>query len=169
MARPTDRTVRRLRLRIRLAWIAGVETDRFGEWDKLRRMGVWVRRRDRVGLVERLLGGGIEAEEFLVDEGRKLLKKNSIEAELWHGNFLPSSAESIAENQADHPCLHHPVPAAYAEHECELSDFAVVFAYPWPGEEHYQREVFRTFAAEGTLLFMFRGPYQIELYRKVTM
>jgi hypothetical protein len=109
---------------------------------------------------------GIEAESFLVDEGRKLLKRHRIEAELWHGNFLPTHAESIADLQADHPCLHHPVASAYEENDGELSDFAVVFAYPWPGEEHFQREVFLNYAAEGTLLFMFRGPYQIELHRK---
>lgn len=109
---------------------------------------------------------GIEAESFLVDEGRKLLKDHSIEAELWHGNFLPIGAERIARQQADHPSLFHQVASAYPAHDCDIDDFALVFAYPWPGEEHFQREVFRRYAAADSLLLMFRGPFQIELYRK---
>jgi hypothetical protein len=109
---------------------------------------------------------GIEAESFLVDEGKKLLARHRIEAELWHGNFLPSHAEELAEHQADHPSMHHPVPAAYGLHDTDVSDFSLVFAYPWPGEEFFQLEVFREFAGDQTVLLMFRGPYQIELYRK---
>jgi hypothetical protein len=109
---------------------------------------------------------GIEAETFLVDEGRKLLKEYAIRAELWHGNFLPPGAERIARQQADHPSLFHQVASAYSEHDCELNDFGLVFAYPWPGEEHFQREVFRRYAAPDALLLMFRGPYQIELFRQ---
>lgn len=109
---------------------------------------------------------GIEAEAFLVDEGKKLLHEYAIRAELWHGNFLPAGAEKIARKQADHPSLFHQVASAYAEHDCDLNDFGLVFAYPWPGEEHFQREVFRRYAAPDSLLLMFRGPYQIELYRQ---
>ncbi len=109
---------------------------------------------------------GIEAEAFLVEEGRKLLKEHSIQAELWQGNFLPTGAEKIARQQADHPSLFHQVSSAYSQHDCDLDDFALVFAYPWPGEEHFQREVFRRYAAADSLLLMFRGPYQIELYRQ---
>lgn len=109
---------------------------------------------------------GIEAEQFLVEEGRKLLKNHAIQAELWHGNFLPSGAEKLAGLQSDHPSLFHHVPSAYSLHDCNLDDFAIVFAYPWPGEEHFQREVFCRYASKDALLLMFRGPYQIELYRK---
>jgi len=109
---------------------------------------------------------GIEAELFLVEEGRKLLAQHAIHAELWHGNFLPTGAEKLAEQQSDHPSLYHRVPSAYTKHDCDLDDFSIVFAYPWPGEEHFQREVFCRYAGKDTLLLMFRGPYQIELYRK---
>jgi len=109
---------------------------------------------------------GIEAEAFLVDEGRKLLKQHAIQAELWHGNFLPNGAEKFGRKQADHPSLYHQVAPAYAEHDCDIDDFGLIFAYPWPGEEHFQREVFFRYAAADSLLLMFRGPYQIELYRR---
>jgi hypothetical protein len=109
---------------------------------------------------------GIEAESFLVEEGRKLLQLHSIQAELWHGNFLPKGAEQIARRQSDHPSLFHQVPSAYPQHACDLDDFALIFAYPWPGEEHFQREVFCRYAAVDALMLMYRGPYQIELYRQ---
>jgi hypothetical protein len=110
---------------------------------------------------------GIEAEPFLVDEANKLFKRHSIKAEIWHGNFLPKGAETIADCQSDYASLFHRVPPAYLRHDCELSDFGIVFAYPWPGEDHFLREVFRRYASENALLLMFRGPYQIELFRKV--
>lgn len=109
---------------------------------------------------------GIEAELFLVEEGRKLLNQHAIQAELWHGNFLPSGAEQLAATQSDHPSLFHQVPSAYAQNDCSIDDFALIFAYPWPGEEHFQRDVFCRYAAADALLLMFRGPYQIELYQK---
>jgi hypothetical protein len=64
--------------------------------------------------------------------------------------------------------LFHQVPNAYDQNDLELDDYAMVFAYPWPGEHHFQQEVFRHYAREGALLLMFLGPYEIELYRKTS-
>jgi len=109
---------------------------------------------------------GIEAEGFLVEEAQKLLTRHSITAEIWKGNFLPKGAETIADCQSDYASLFHRVPPAYTQYDCDLTDFGIVFAYPWPGEDHFLREVFRRYAAENAMLLMFRGPYQIELFRK---
>ena len=110
---------------------------------------------------------GIEAEPFLVQQARDLLKKQNIQAEVWQGNFLPRGAEKLATEQADHPSLFHEMPSAYDEHDLAIDDFAMIFAYPWPGEEHFLREVFYRYARHGAVMLMFRGPYQIEVYRKV--
>jgi hypothetical protein len=48
-----------------------------------------------------------------------------------------------------------------------LSDFALIFAYPWPGEEHFLKAVFHRYARPNAVLLMYRGPYQVELYRKI--
>ena len=109
---------------------------------------------------------GIEAEEFLVKQGQELFQKESIPGELWLGNFLPHGAEQLADLQSDHASMFHQVPPAYEQHEMRLDDFSLIFAYPWPGEEHFLRDVFRVYARPDALLLMFRGPYQIELYRK---
>lgn len=109
---------------------------------------------------------GIEAESFLVEQARDLLRERQIQAEIWQGNFLPRGAERLATHQSNHASLFHQIPPAYEEHAMELDDFALIFAYPWPGEEHFLREVFAKYARKQALLMMFRGPYQLELYRK---
>jgi hypothetical protein len=109
---------------------------------------------------------GIEAEEFLVDEARKWLRSERIDAEIWHGNFLPPGSERLAKRQANHASLFHQVPCAYADHDLGIDDFAIVFAYPWPGEDYFLKDVFRNYAADQSLLLLFLGPYEIELYRK---
>lgn len=109
---------------------------------------------------------GIEAEEMLCVEGRKLLARQGITAEIWQGNFLPTGAKALAEDTDPLVSLTHAIPSAYGTHHMGLDDFAVVFAYPWPGEEHFLRLVFDRFARSDALLLMFRGPYHIELYRK---
>jgi hypothetical protein len=110
---------------------------------------------------------GIEAEPFLVEQARELLKKENIRAEIWQGNFLPPNADQLAMRQADHPSLFHALPSAYREHDLTLDDFAFIFSYPWPGEEHFLREVFLRYARHGAVMLVFRGPYQIEVYRKI--
>lgn len=109
---------------------------------------------------------GIEAEEMLCVEGRKLMAKHGIEAEVWQGNFLPRGARRLADDTDPLVSLTHSLPPAYELNQMGLDDFAVVFAYPWPGEEHFLRLVFDRYARQGSLLLMYRGPYHIELYCK---
>jgi SAM-dependent methyltransferase len=110
---------------------------------------------------------GIEAETFLVERSNEFLARTGLRAETVHGNFLPLGAERLAKRQANHASLFHQVPSAYETLDLQCDDFALIFAYPWPGEHHYLQEVFRVFAAEHALLLMFLGPYEIELFRKV--
>jgi hypothetical protein len=111
---------------------------------------------------------GIEAEEFLCEQARVLLKQNDVRAEIWQGNFLPHGARELAEEADPLVSLTHKIPAAYHEHDMPLSDFALTFVYPWPGEEHFLRAVFDRFARPGALMLQFRGPYHVELFRKQT-
>lgn len=109
---------------------------------------------------------GIEAEEFLVEQARQFLRSENIPAEIWHGNFLPSHAERLAKRQANHASLFHQIPSVYASESLAVDDFATIFAYPWPGEDYFLKDVFRHYAADQAILVMFLGPYEIEIYRK---
>lgn len=110
---------------------------------------------------------GIEAEPFLVEEARRFLALEGIDAEIWHGNFLPKGSDRLARHQSHHASLFHRIPSAYDEHDLQLDDFAIVFAYPWPGEDGFLKDVFHHYAAEGAILLVFRGPYELELYRNI--
>jgi len=109
---------------------------------------------------------GIEAEDFLCQQARVLLEQNAVRAEIWQGNFLPRGSDQLAEPSDPLVSLTHKIPAAYEAHDMSLSDFALTFVYPWPGEEHFLRAVFDRFARPGALMLQFRGPYHVELYRK---
>jgi hypothetical protein len=109
---------------------------------------------------------GIEAEPFLVDGARKWIQTERLPAEIWHGNFLPPGSEQLAKHQSHHASLFHQVPSAYADHGMSLDDFAMVFAYPWPGEDGFLKDVFERYARDQSILLIFRGPYELELYRK---
>lgn len=119
---------------------------------------------------------GIEAEADLLAEGQETIAlwgtdrggadREKSNAELIHGNFLPPGAESLADDPTL-PSLGHPVPCAYAELGLDLDDFAVVYAYPWPGEDDFHEAVFDRYAAKGALLILFCGPNEIRLWRKI--
>ena len=109
---------------------------------------------------------GIEAEEFLCEQARQLLDQEGISAEIWQGNFLPEGARGLAEPEDPLVSLTHYIQSAYEQQDFSLSDFAIVFVYPWPGEEHFLKLVFDRFARHDALLLLYRGPFQIELYRK---
>lgn len=109
---------------------------------------------------------GIEAEPFLCEEARRLMAVNGIGAEIWQGNFLPAGAASLADDTDPLVSLTHTIAPAYGKHDMQMSDFALIFVYPWPGEEHFLRAVFHRYARPGALMLQFRGPYHVELYRK---
>lgn len=109
---------------------------------------------------------GIEAEEFLCEQARILLSDNQVKGEIWQGNFLPTGARDLAEPDDPLVSLTHEIESAYDEQDFPLEDFAIVFVYPWPGEEHFLKLVFDRFARRDALLLLYRGPYHVELYRK---
>ncbi len=109
---------------------------------------------------------GIEAEERLLQEGRKTIAAWDQPVELIHGNFLPPDMEQWADDPTL-PSLGHPVACGYDQLGLEVDDFAMIFAYPWPGEEDFLKEVFARSAATDSLLLQFCGPYDLRLWRKI--
>lgn len=108
---------------------------------------------------------GIEAEEVLLHEGRKTVADSRQPVELIRGNFLPPGAEAMSDDPTL-PSLGHSVESAYDILGMDLDDFAICFAYPWPGEEDFITDVFERYAARDALLALFCGPYDVRLYRK---
>ena len=109
---------------------------------------------------------GIESESELLAQGRKTIAQWDVPIELVHGDFLPPGAESLADDPTL-PSLGHNVACGYAQTESQLDDYAIVYAYPWPGEDEFHVDVFDRFAAPDALLLLFCGPNDVRLWRKV--
>lgn len=112
---------------------------------------------------------GIEAEPDLIAGGRKtiddLFDATEIGPELIEGNFLPADSEDLADDPTL-PSLGHPVPSAYDQLGLDLDDFAIVYSYPWPGENRFHEDVFDAHAAVGAIHVQFAGPNEMRLWRK---
>lgn len=112
---------------------------------------------------------GIESESELLAQGRQTIADwfatSGEGPELVCGNFLPPGAEGLADDPML-PSLGHPVPSAYKTIGLDLDDFAIVYSYPWPGEDEFHETVFDRHAAAGALLLMFCGPNDLRLMRK---
>ena len=113
----------------------------------------------------RLDAFGIESEPSLMRQGRKLILDYEYSVELTEGNFLPIGAEELADDPT-FPSVGHPVDSAYDSLGLDLDDFAIIYAYPWPGEDGFHEAVFNQYAAFGALLMLFCGPNDIRLWRK---
>lgn len=119
---------------------------------------------------------GIESEATLIEHGRqtiadwcvRLRSGGSANAlpppELVLGNFLPRGAERLADDPTL-PSLGHAVDPAYESIGLELDDFALVYSYPWPGEDEFHEQVFDRYAARGAILVQFCGPNDVRAWR----
>jgi hypothetical protein len=103
---------------------------------------------------------GIEIDKDLVDASRELAEDFVLPVEFVRGSFIPSGAESCAEegfadNNAEYSWLVTDADDAYDELGLDPNDFDVVFAYPWPGEEYLIMSLFEKYAAKEALLLMY--------------
>ena len=108
---------------------------------------------------------GIEAEPDLLRQAESILKRWNVDVQLVTGNFLPSGSESLADDPTL-PSLGHSAHSGYEAMQMDLDDFALVYDYPWPGEDDFHEAVFEQYAASGALMMQFCGPNDVRLYRK---
>lgn len=108
---------------------------------------------------------GIEAESDLLAMGRKTIQTWNVSVELVEGNFLPPGAAQLSDDPML-PSLSHDVADGYQTIGLDLDDFALVYSYPWPGEDDFHEFVFDRYAASGALLMLFCGPNDVRLWRK---
>lgn len=115
---------------------------------------------------------GIEIDGGLVDVSRTLADDFALPVEFVHGSFIPPGAEAYAEeayadSDGKYFWLVTDADDAYGELGLDLDDFDVVFAYPWPGEEHLITCLFEKYAAEQALLLLYDHFDSLRLVRKV--
>ena len=108
----------------------------------------------------------IESHPDLVQQAKRTIEQWPAKVELFAGNFLPPGAEHLADDPTL-PSLNHDGKNPYHGWDLELDDFALVYSYPWPGEDEFHAAVFDRYAAPGAMQLMFLGPHHMQLARKV--
>jgi hypothetical protein len=110
---------------------------------------------------------GIEIEEPLVEAAQELAADFSLGVEFVQGSFLPADSESCLEVLAPFCWLSTDESAIEEQLGFELSEFDVVFAYPWPDEERLIEILFERHAHLGAILITYHGEDTFRLRRKV--
>lgn len=112
---------------------------------------------------------GIEIESSLVDAARELATDFDLPVDFVSGSFVPAGGETIVDQFCanEDAWLTNFVDDAYEQLGMSLSDFDVVYAFPWPGEEEVIAELFDEFAAVGSLLLTFDHLEGVRVRRKV--
>jgi hypothetical protein len=109
---------------------------------------------------------GIEIERDLVAGARALLAAHAIDVKLACGSFIPPGGDALAKIRAEMAWLITGGPDGHALLQREPEEWDVVFAYPWPGEEHVVDRLFDRFAAPGALLVTWRTEKGARIQRK---
>ena len=110
---------------------------------------------------------GIEIERDLVDEARRLLDAHGLAVKLACGSFIPAGGDALAEIKAEMAWLLTGGPDGHALLGVDADEWDVVFAYPWPGEEHVVERIFERYVADGALLVTHRADKGTRVQRKV--
>ena len=115
---------------------------------------------------------GIEIERGLVDASKRLADNFGLPVEFVHGSFIPPGGgayadEACANSDAESFGLVTNADNAYCELGLDPDGFGIVFAYPWPGEEHMIENLFAHHAAEGALLLTYNQYDSMRLRRKL--
>lgn len=112
---------------------------------------------------------GIEINADLVDEAAALAADYDLEVEFACGTYVPHGGEDLTDTvdeefdwlRAGGACGHEALGV-------DPSDFDLIFAYPWPGEEQVIDDLFERYAADSALLLTYHGGLEdVRLRRKV--
>jgi len=98
---------------------------------------------------------GIEMEPWLVDRSIEIAEQFGSGAIFAEGTFVPPAYQDEIEHLSGE--FHTPTNGACAFDELglELSDFDLVFAYPWPGDEDWLSELMRRHARADAILLTY--------------
>ncbi len=98
---------------------------------------------------------GIEIDPKLVRRSQKLAEKHETGAEFEYGSFVPDGYEWTAEFEDEFFRTILNERDAYDGLGMELSDFDLVYGYPWPGERDFFLDVMKKFGRSGALFMTY--------------
>jgi hypothetical protein len=107
---------------------------------------------------------GIEAEPGLIEHAAQLAASYGATARFARGSFIP---DHFVGCRADGERYRTVVEVAegYTELDMDLRDFDLVYAYPWPDEHTFYRNIMRQFARSGAMLLTYDARAGMELVR----
>jgi hypothetical protein len=112
---------------------------------------------------------GIEIEPELVRLSEGLVERHDVPATFACGSFFPDGFGEDPELLHE-DLMHDSVGAdAYAELGLELTDFDLIYAFPWPGEEDLFLDLFQRGAAPGSRLLINYGSDGLRLERNTQL
>jgi hypothetical protein len=108
---------------------------------------------------------GIEVERVLVEESVALAHDFQLPVEFIAGSFVPEGSLETPGAMEELDWLDYSAPPAYEDLGYDIDDFDIVFAYPWPGEQHIVYDLFEEHASPGALVLTFHGVDGLMLHR----
>ncbi len=108
---------------------------------------------------------GIEAEPELVEYAEQFAKTYGPNARFAEGSFIPDEFDWHPSNGDDVNRTVIDLPAAYEQFGMELSDFDLIYAFPWPDEHQLFHSIARHHGRSGALLLTHDGREGMELVR----
>ncbi|MFP6677506.1 MAG: class I SAM-dependent methyltransferase [Pirellulaceae bacterium] len=112
---------------------------------------------------------GIEINTELVDAANELADEFDIPVEFINGSFVPGAAEVLLDrafSEADGEISFDTyADRAYDDLGLDLGDFDLVFAFPWPNDEPFMKEIFGRFSGDGALYLTYGDAEDVYLYR----
>jgi hypothetical protein len=109
---------------------------------------------------------GIEIEPLLVAAARDLADRFDVPAEFVCGSFVPPGGESRVLADGNYSWFTTGSDHAYDELGLDVTDFDLVFAYPWPDEEGVTANLFERYAGVGAVLAFWGAETGFRLWRR---
>ena len=110
---------------------------------------------------------GIEIDGELVEHARQLADDFDIDVEFVRGSFIPPGGEDVVHSAGQYNWFTTDADSAYEELDLDPDDMDVIFAYPWPDEEHITTDLFNRYAGHGAILVTYHGGDDFRLRRKM--
>ncbi|MEM7417871.1 MAG: hypothetical protein AAF389_20455 [Gemmatimonadota bacterium] len=108
---------------------------------------------------------GIELDADLVEVGRELATKWNSGASFARGSFIPLGWEWQDSGEAGRHGTIGGGPSGYLALGRPLSDFDIVYAFPWMGEEPMMLDLMRAHGGEEALLLLYTVEHDVRAYR----
>jgi hypothetical protein len=109
---------------------------------------------------------GIEIDEELIRHARQLADDFNLDVEFIRGSFIPPGGEDRIHREGQYAWFTTDADSAYEELDLDPDDMDVIFAYPWPDEEHVTGELFDRYGGACAILATYHGGDDFRLRRK---